>query len=57
MTMIVPVPRWCENNVPSAHADFLTFDGGEAAVAFDDEAEGKSDVTVGAGCFTWLDEL
>ena len=57
MTMIVPVPRWCENNVPSAHADFLTFDGGEAAVAFDDEAEGKSDVTVCAGCFTWLDEL
>ena len=57
MSMIMPVPRWCENNVPSVHADFLTFDGGEAAFAFDDESEGKSDVTVCAGCFTWLNEL
>jgi len=57
MSVIMPVPRWCENYVASAHADFLTFDGGEAAFAFDDESEGKSDVTVCAGRFPWLDEL
>ena len=57
MTVIMPVPRWSEDNVSSAHADFLAFDGGEAAFAFDDEAECKRDVTVGTGCFPGLDKL
>ena len=57
MTVIMPVPRRSEDNVSSAHADFLAFHGGEAAFAFDDEAECKSDMTMGTGCFARSDKL
>lgn len=50
LTMIVPVPGGGQDHIASGHLNALAVDGCEAALAFDDEAHGKSRVTVRPGC-------
>ena len=55
--MVVPVPCGSEDHVPALHGDALAVHGGEAALAFDDEAHGEGGVSVSAGDFIGHNEL
>jgi hypothetical protein len=55
--MVVPIPRWCKDYVPSIHCDPFAVDSSEPSVAFYDEACCEGDVPVSSGGFVWHDEL
>ena len=57
LAVVVPVPRGSQDDITTLHLDTAALDGGEAALALDDEAHGKGSVAVGLGRFVWHDQL
>lgn len=55
--MVMPVPRRREDDIALLHLDALAVDGGESALAFDDEAHGERDVAMGGCGFVGHDKL
>jgi hypothetical protein len=57
LAMIVPVPGRRDDHVTRAHRHSPAVDGGEPALALDDEAAGEGGMPVGGGRLTRLDQL
>lgn len=57
VAMVMPIPWRCEDHVSSLHPDFLTLDGCEAIIAFDDEPQRECGVSVCRSCLARQDEL
>ena len=55
--MVVIVPSRREDHIALLHLNSLSVNSSEATVAFDNEAHGKSSVTVGGGSFIGHDQL
>jgi hypothetical protein len=46
MSVVMPLPLWCENHIAFLHVDLLPLNSSEAAITFDDESQGKCSVSV-----------
>lgn len=57
ITVIMPMPRWRQNNIATLHGHFLAFHCGEAVFAFYDEAQREGNMPVCRGCFVWKYQL
>jgi hypothetical protein len=57
VSVVVPLPLGCEDDIPGLHVEFVALDGGEGAGALDDETQGKGIVPVGGRDFAGVDEL
>ena len=57
MSMIMPLPLRCQDDVSCFHVDSFSFDGGESPASFNNEAEGERPMTVGRGCLSGFDQL
>jgi hypothetical protein len=45
--MVVPIPRWCKNDISSLHGNSFTMNSCETSLAFDDEPHSKRYMAVG----------
>lgn len=55
--VIVPIPGRCQNHIAALHCDSLAVNGGEAALAFDDESHSESHMSMRWSCLVRHDEL